>query len=354
MAHIKTQGASLDLFMPEWAGRQGIKPLTLYKRMAYAATVNTYENTKWALKNGEMMKLLVHGAGTALTGATMMAIGKEFLGQSPPKENDSWLTRMQAMFWRGEFLGFLSGLLNPDGLFKGIGDMVTPAIWENAENFAVESYRGIKGFQTGDQTFNAIAKRSVSAYNGLLNVWDAKNNKYKTDSKRWAKLKRDFEKEFKVQEEVKYAKNLRSPYYKGLKLAFESGTEKEFAEQYLVTIFAVANDMLNEGYTKKLFTLDQALKEAEKIVNNKIKNFNPNPSSFYKQSNIAQLRALDFSKWILDGMGKQTLIEMQRTEQEYNTKVERFMKTLPFYLRQFNLKNMFSKHIKSKKMKSIS
>ena len=65
MAHINTQGASMDLFMPQWAGGK-MKPWTLYKRMAYAATVNTTNNVRIAWKNKEMMRLLLGGAGTYL------------------------------------------------------------------------------------------------------------------------------------------------------------------------------------------------------------------------------------------------------------------------------------------------
>ena len=39
-AHVNTQGSSADIYMPHWASYRGIRPLTLYKRMAYAATDN--------------------------------------------------------------------------------------------------------------------------------------------------------------------------------------------------------------------------------------------------------------------------------------------------------------------------
>ena len=66
--------------------------------------------------------------------------------------------------------------------------------------------------------------------------------------------------------------------------------------------------------------INQALKDAKESVDRGITNMNPNPSSFYKKSGIAELRALDFSKWIIDGMGIETWNDMRETEIEYFNK----------------------------------
>ena len=50
-AHINTQGAAMNLFMPARAGKPLAQSALLYKRMAYAATVNTTRNLNIALKN---------------------------------------------------------------------------------------------------------------------------------------------------------------------------------------------------------------------------------------------------------------------------------------------------------------
>jgi len=300
-----------------------------------------------------MMRLLVHGAGTALTGTTMIAIGEHFLGVAPPKENSPWWTKIQVALWRGELMGILSGLLHPGDWSEGVEDMFWPVLAERGVTFAQELSAAVKGFQTPAQATENIIKSSVSSYSQGLKLLEKQSNPYKVSAKRWRNLARDFEKEFDVKEEAEWARNLRTPYYKDLREYFESGTDAQFAKQYFLTVFAVANDMLNEGYIINIRNLDQALKEAQKVVDKKITNFNPNPASFYKDSDIAQLRALDFATWISDGMGKEVLAQMFKSESEYNSKVDKFNKTLPYFARQYNLQDMFKKHIKLEKKKRI-
>ena len=69
MAHTNTQGSSLAAFMPEVWTEGWAKPLTLYKRMAYAATYNTVRNFKLAVKEKDMGRVLMTLAGPYVTGS---------------------------------------------------------------------------------------------------------------------------------------------------------------------------------------------------------------------------------------------------------------------------------------------
>ena len=352
MAHINTQGASMDLFMPEWAGGK-VKPLTLYKRMAYAATVNTWNNTRIAWKNQEMMRFLVYGAGSYLTGESLLWIGKELLGHAPPEENSPWWTKIQVALWRGEVGGFLSGMLHPGDWTESFGDMFVPVLYETGETIVQELIAAKGGFQTPYESIDKILSRSVSAYNQSINAWEKQTNPYKSESSRWKSLQKDFEKEFKVQEEADYARSLRSPYFKALRLAFESGNDKDFAEQYMITVLAVANDILNDHYIVNVTSIEQAIVEAEERVERNIKNYNPNPASFYKDSNVAQLNSLDFALWVKDGMGIETLRQMQKTENEYFALLEEYKARFPYHARRLNVQEMFKKYVKPEKKKRI-
>ena len=86
-AHIYTQGATLNLFMPDWADKGAYKPLTLYKRMAYAATVNTTRNLNIAWKNKSLLQPLMFGLGAYVSGEALIAFYDKLLGQSMPAEN---------------------------------------------------------------------------------------------------------------------------------------------------------------------------------------------------------------------------------------------------------------------------
>ena len=81
---------------------------------------------------------------------------------------------------------------------------------------------------------------------------------------------------------------------------------------------------------------------------------NPNPTSFYKKSGITELRALDFSKWIIDGMGVETWNDMRKTEKEYFKRVNKFYASLPYKLRQFNLGDLAKKYIKKREKTAIT
>ena len=321
--------------------------------MADAATVNTSNNVRIAWKNKEMMRLLLGGAGTYLSGEMMLWVGKELLGQAPPEENSPWWTKIQVALWRGELGGIISGVLAPGDWSEKIGDMFTPVILETGATVAQELWAAKGGFQTPYESIDNIMKWSVSAYNLSIKAWEKQKNPYKSESKRWRALQKDFEKEFKVQEEADYARNLRTPYYKALRLAFESGNDKDFAEQYMITVLAVANDILNDHYTVNVTSIEEAIKEAETRVETNIKRYNPNPASFYKDSNIAQLHSLDFALWVKDGMGIETLRQMQKTETEYFALLEKYKARFPYHARRLNVQEMFNKYIKPEKKKRI-
>ena len=97
-AHINTQGAAINLFMPDWSGGQLAQSALLYKRMAYAATVNTMRNMKIAIKNKSMLQPLMFGLGTYWSGEALIGLYDKLFGQSMPKENssefDNWLNEV--------------------------------------------------------------------------------------------------------------------------------------------------------------------------------------------------------------------------------------------------------------------
>lgn len=155
-AHVKTQGSSADLFMPRWAGSRGAKPLTLFKRMAFAASSNTIKNTKQALKEKNIIKPLMGLTATYMTGQAMLGIYSNVLGTAMPKENSDWWTRFNTIMWKGEFMGILSDWMSP---FDNT-DSLNPAIWNSLGSILTSVDQLKDGKVTKSQAFDTIVKKT--------------------------------------------------------------------------------------------------------------------------------------------------------------------------------------------------
>ena len=132
MSHIKTQGATLDLYMPYWMGSGNVKALTLFKRMAYTASVNTVENIKAAVSERNPMKIAAGTMGALATGDVLMTVYDKLLGQGRPAEDNSpWWDKLLSLLHRGEFLGIFSEWwnYNEDHPFE---HTISPAIYNHA------------------------------------------------------------------------------------------------------------------------------------------------------------------------------------------------------------------------------
>ena len=51
VAHVRTQGSTADVYMPQWASGRFAKPFLMFKRMAYQDTMNTINMYRNAIKN---------------------------------------------------------------------------------------------------------------------------------------------------------------------------------------------------------------------------------------------------------------------------------------------------------------
>ena len=101
--------------MPDWAGSELFQSALLYKRMAYAATVNTTRNLKIALQNKSMLQPIMFGVGTYWSGEALIYLYDKLLGQSMPKENSNEWQTFKTIMWKGEFMGILSEFMSPWG-----------------------------------------------------------------------------------------------------------------------------------------------------------------------------------------------------------------------------------------------
>ena len=340
-AHIYTQGATLDLFMPESFGNGFAKPLTLYKRMAYAATRNTFKNVKIAYDTGSPVRAFMPIIGSYIAGKALIEFYDKILGQTPDKQNaDSW-DKLIHILWKGEILGILSELFNTGD--RNAGDFLTPAIGSHVVMTAKtvnELWTGQANLSQGADTF---LKSTIGSYNQGKKVWKntdftpgAKtyNSKFRT----WRKLYSDFQKEIKpTKGETLIGKDERTPYFKDFLSEFNTGTEEQFARQYALTLIAVANNYYQEGYEttgRRIRSLREAFKEAQKTMDKKMKLLNPNKASLVGKKGISRKRTNQFRQWLLDTGNKEQFKELEALERVYRFKVRNFKANKKKYFKE--------------------
>ena len=341
-AHVNTQGSSADLFMPKWAGKEGLRPLTLFKRMAFAATDNTQRNIAMSLrdvKRGNITSVVrpVMGVTAAyLSGKAMMGVYWELLGTAPPGENSDWWRRFSNTLWKGEFLGIMSEVFSPYD--EGFKNTIHPAIFNTMGTVFMETGQLIKGTSNFEQFGEGLMRGTFSAYANSMKVIERRNNPLNRDRLRYGNLYRDYMKERgkPVPEEIQ--RNELSPYYEDFKNAFYLGTEEEFAKQFYMTFFAVAHDRFRYGQS-----MNAAFKEAESIMKSKLKTLNPNKGSLFKSSKEGIENSKRFIKWLQHHPeAKNITLELFEAEIKYKQKLNQYKSSLKHHAKKLNIKDIFN------------
>ena len=355
MSHIKTQGAALDIFSPKWASHRYIKPMLLYKRMAYAATINTKDNIQLAYKSGDYGKIIVGTMGTYFGGAALMGVYWQLLGTPMPKENSPEWKNIMTTMWKGEFLGILSEFFSPYD--STLGGSIAPAIYQNLGAFLGSVSSVWKGEKYPLKGLDDYMRRSVSLYNSGMKVIEKRNNPYNRDMLRINKLHKQFEDEVMKTPNAVYEATTNTKYFRDLQNAFNLGNEKEFAKSFALTYYALASDYYNRGYAehpdgiRKVKSLQDAFKKASSTLERKIKALNPNPATFSGKKYSGKARAAKFRNWLANRTledkqgtlkGKKLEQRMLQLETEYKIKMKKNMKALPYYFRQLNLKSLMN------------
>jgi len=356
MAHIKTQGASLSFFMPEWADGKFLRPLTLFKRMAYAATTNSVNNFKLAYKNGDMVKMGAMMLGPYLTGTALISVYDTLFDQKPPTENSDAWSHMKYVYMRGEVLGILSDFLR---MYEGESAQQTmyPALYNYLLTAGSTVLKVSKGQMNWGQTAEEMAMASFGAYRGGKKLYDKQNNQFYMQKKRYRKLYYKFLEETfpnKADDMIGERKlNRRSPYYKDFEKTFFNGTDKDFAKQFIITTYAIATDLYNENLTAeglptKYKNFNEAYKQAMKNMKTKLKTLNPNPGNFTRKD---KSYAHEWMKWLGKDKekSKEYLLELAQLESQYYAKLRRFKSIAPGMFKDPELAKLVLKELKKLK-----
>ena len=350
MAHVRTQGASIGVFMPEVWSRTGIKPLTLYKRMAYAATVNTGRNMKVAIKNGELMRLANSLLVTYAGGASLMGIYDKILGTSPPQEKGSFWDNFYTILWKGEFLGLLSDFLNPKGPFEGFEFSMYPALYQNLTTGVMNIIAVKEGTKFKAQAFEDYARKTWQGYDKALKIKERTSNPLEKSRLRFHKLYQQFDEEvMKNKRDGEWASTTRSPYYRALKTNLIQGTSEDFARAYITALFTIATEEYQKGISvtgKPVKSQKEALKSAMRSIKTSIRYTNPNAGgSIFKKSGESKKRSLIYIKWVQQAeangeLPKGTLKKIIQSEKDWKKRHDEYMKSIPYYMRKFGLADL--------------
>ena len=340
-AHIYTQGSSVQLFQPEIFNLPVAKHLVLYKRMAYTSTYNTFKNIQTAKQTNSWTPLLIlSGVGAGLAGATLMALQELLFGVDVPNESDPFWERISTFLWKGEMLGLISEIFNPD---RSWSHVTNTAIGDNSGLIisSIKNYSEDKA--TREQTLDAFLRSTIANYNAGRKVYERKASPYNRGYIKFRKIWKKFEEEINPNKgTVSMDATERSPYYKDFNQAFNLGTEEEFAKQYALTYAMLVNDYYNRykktGVQDKI-SLDEAEKKAKSILKAKMVTLNPNKKSVIdwhqkQYKNLTKVEMAEINTWF-NFMTEEQKKELSSLEAQYGKKFRSFNANYDKYMKEY-------------------
>ena len=333
-SHVNTQGASIDTFMPYWWNKGFVKPFTLYKKMAYAATVNTVGGINEAIKGRNFSKLVNFGFGTVLGGEALMAVQNAFLGTPFPTKgyDEDFFSRLGVSLWKAEFGGILSEFNKFIYGDDQIGFQIYPSILTTMDNVAATTLqtRGIwldmenvspkLKLELTQQSFEKLLSRSFSLYGNMKKTIMNKNSKYNTDYKQQKQYFREFADEIGLDSNVAMIQHTNNNYWELFENAWNrsymTGDKENFQRVFWTTFWGIANDYHLRGSNEDgipLRTREQAIKEAVKNIKSKMKALNPNKYTLTKKSKMGKIKGIKYRLWL----GGKKAKELDSLENQY-------------------------------------
>ena len=353
-AHINTQGAAINVFMPDWARSEVAQSALLYKRMAYAATANTARNMKIAFQNKSLFQPIAFGLGTYLSGEAMLGFYNYFYGQTMPKENSNEFKQFRTTMWKGEFMGILSEALSPFENKHPL-DSMYPSLLSTFSVMAGSAMSMLRGEKFVSQGVNDIAKVSAGLYNAAYKVYNRgllSKDSYASQSKRYTALYRDYIDEIMDKDEVIGLNKTEmifstNKYMQAFRYVFDSGYKKDdlgnsLGKWYMMCLFARANDYYYAKFTEDgipVNTPKEALHQAVKQMEQSLKDLNPNKAAVTAKNKKDRekqiIKGKNFINW-LDGKEKLSP-GLKKLNSQYKERYNLTQQSLKEYIKQGNL-----------------
>ena len=317
-AHKASAGATGVSDLPLWMSNKYMKPLTLFQRMAYSVTVDSYTNYIKPLKNGNVAPLLKATVGHMLSGAALYGMYDKLLGQQVPTEDNPGLDRAISYVWRGEMLGVFGEIISPYAKGGKVTPLMEPVIIRNITGAAQEINNMIGNGKPIDMAAKDWARNTVVIAAHAEKIWKNATTPYAVNSKRVTTLEKQWRKQMGVGYEETYGGILskRSYAYKSLKNAVMlSKSDTDIARAYYVAYNTIVSERLAGGYkgTKHVH------KYAEDAIMSMIKKMNPLDISKETKGRVISKRN-EFLNYLSPSNKKMAL----KLEKEYFYKVRSF------------------------------
>ena len=313
-SHVSAQGGTSVGLLPLWASGKIGRPLTLFQRMAFATTWDSYRNyLRPAVKHKNFAPLARALMAHTASGAALYGFYKWMLDKEPPKSAGDSLDKVGMYLYRSEFLGLTGFLISPydEGMFQSLAQ---PVIARNAR----EGINQLTTWYSGGQSFEDVIKNTALRTTVVYNQYDTWNKiktspQYKDRKVLW-NWEKQFRDEFKITKPSAQVFSERTAYYKDLKEDIYFGSEKEIANAY----FAAYNYIVTEMEELPGSTLNYRHKQAKGALEASLRSMNPVKLSAKLPKGRTMSKRQVFLNWIREHFGESGYQKAIKSEKEYN------------------------------------
>ena len=339
-SHIATQGGTTPGQLPLWANNPMVKPFTLFQRMAYSTTWDSYRNY-WIpmVKHGNIAPFTRAVVGHMATGAVLYSIYDGLFDVEPPKSAGTQLDKALMYLWRSEFLGVYGEVLSPfDSGFAR--PLMEPVIWRNGKN----AYKHFNAWYTRSATMREAASEMVLdtfVLAGQIDRWGKARNPYWAANKKLDSWERQYREQMGIIMPDGEVISRRRPYYKRLKMAIMEGDQETVAKRYW------------EAYAFLIHELEQhdtgstpwgRHKDAIRALDSSVSSMDPiNFSHQTKRRVISKRKA--YLNWLRKNIGVDAYQLAIKTEEEFISKRMKMIKIIklsPTYRDKYSTYSKFN------------
>ncbi|BAQ85343.1 hypothetical protein [uncultured Mediterranean phage uvMED] len=323
MGHAMTQGLAELPFIPSWMEAPIARPLTLFYRIAYRVTENTYKNVYVPLRdNGNPVGLLKYLGATYMAGMAQEALYHNLFNQ-PKKKYGDIAEKTYDKILRAEGLAMFTNAFDEYG---GAIESYKPVIFRTIDSTINEATAVMLNKKKADEGIQDWAKQNIVLYNKILQAVDTKISKTdRKKSEKFKKLVNEWHSRTRKQD-FSYAGmptigTTRSPYYRKLAKYFwnDSVTLDEKAKAYWSAYWVTVHSLMNENpvrYRKEYVAKRQARKNLSQIISS----FQPVNLSRKRKSGQKQS---DYDTWRRT-LNASEYRELQDLEKRYTDRAEEF------------------------------
>ena len=335
-AHKASAGATGVSDLPLWMSNKYFKPLTLFQRMAYSVSIDSYKNyIKPLVKNKNIAPLLKATVGHMAVGAALYGMYDKLMGQQVPTEENSVLDRAISNVWRGELLGVLGETVSPYRQRGNINPLSEPVIVRNIRSGVQEVMNMVNNGKPVDMALKDFARQTVVIGIQAEKMWNQATSPYAVSAKRVASLESNWRKQNGKGYEKTSGGVLRERHYayRRLRNAVSlSYTDEQIAQAYYVAYNTIINERLSGGYVNMKINE----KHARQAIMTMMKKMNP-----LDISNEDKGRIISKRQEFLKSLSPENRDMALKAEKEFQYRLRKFEKIINLY----KYKKRFANHL---------